>query len=89
MYTEYEVENDPSSDTAIRWASSGLRLCLDEHHDSCPQNLDVLLPDRILELAPQDPHSVRLVNGEGRRSKYVTLSHRWGDQTGNYPVPQK
>jgi hypothetical protein len=91
VYTGDEVEDDPSSETAVRWASSILGLCLDKHHGSCPQNLNVLLPDRILDLTSpnQDPHNAQLVNGEGRRGKYVTLSHRWGDQTRSNQDPQK
>ncbi|KAI4941729.1 hypothetical protein J4E91_010603, partial [Alternaria rosae] len=48
-------------------------------HENCPTKEDVPLPTRILELCGDSMQpSVKLIETQGRRGKYVALSHCWG-----------
>lgn len=50
-------------------------------HSSCRAADNVQLPTRVLDVSTIAEHgSIRLVESQGRRGRYVTLSHAWGDQ---------
>jgi hypothetical protein len=76
------VKNDEhtGSDEGFLQASSWLLTCLTQH----PNCIDAegplpLLPTRVIDVGPangsQDPF---LVASQGRRGRYIDLSHRWG-----------
>jgi hypothetical protein len=60
-------------DLAQQWRNE----CAD--HESCHAEVDVTLPSRILVLCGEDRQpSVKLVECNGQKGRYVALSHCWG-----------
>ena len=73
------VEDDPSSEEAFSRARSWINTCTSSH-EYCKSNLDVPLPTRVLNVEEANVTGmVKLVETGGRSSKYIALSHCWGD----------
>lgn len=54
-----------------------LEQCQGEHAE-CTEGEESVLPTRILDIGAQPKDHVRLVESNGLRGRYVTLSHCWG-----------
>ncbi|KAJ3578590.1 hypothetical protein NPX13_g1974 [Xylaria arbuscula] len=58
---------------SIRHIRSWIETCAKNH--SCYPKYDPMLPARVVKITED---LVRVINGNGLRGRYMTLSHRWG-----------
>jgi hypothetical protein len=69
-----------SSEECLAWILSGIRSCNDLHQ--CMQQGQPSMPTRLLEVSAD---SILLRTGISTHERYVTLSHRWGQNVDNIP----
>ncbi|KAI9767147.1 MAG: hypothetical protein M1840_005936 [Geoglossum simile] len=85
---ERGLDTDPASDRNFKLASQWLNDCV-ANHPACRDTVsrisliddlsDQPLPARVLDVGPQGgPNNVNLFETNGRRGRYVALSHCWG-----------
>ncbi|KAJ8130784.1 hypothetical protein O1611_g2840 [Lasiodiplodia mahajangana] len=68
----HPVEHTNSED-GLEHLKEWMRVC-SENHACCPSE-DTILPTRLLQVTEDQ---IRVVNTEGKRGRYTTLSHKWG-----------
>ena len=86
-----DVDKSPELPATIDFMKRCLREC-DSDHSACqlassgaiPSPTDTALPTRVIEVCKHKTTDIRLVDGLGRRGRYVALSHRWVSG----PMPQ-
>lgn len=81
----YEVGPNVGDHSGIEFISTCLRKCLED--SSGESTSPPILPHRVLEIT--DAHTVRLLETDGLRAHYATLSHRWGKTSGLLPKQTK
>ncbi|KAF1972408.1 hypothetical protein BU23DRAFT_644403 [Bimuria novae-zelandiae CBS 107.79] len=75
--TARPIHTDIRVDTVQDKLQSWLESC--SSHDCCRQTTDVRLPTHVIELHPSgDLEHVRLLESNGHRGQYATLSYCWG-----------
>ncbi|KAI0103200.1 heterokaryon incompatibility protein-domain-containing protein [Nemania sp. FL0031] len=68
----HPVEHTDSAD-GLEHLKEWMNVC-SENHKCCPTE-DPILPTRLLQVTED---KIRVVNTEGKRGRYTTLSHKWG-----------
>ncbi|RYC65873.1 hypothetical protein CHU98_g271 [Xylaria longipes] len=71
------LKHDPGKRTdsarSVEHLKDWIRICAENH--TCCSSDDPVLPTRIVGIAED---RIRVVDAQGRRGRYTTLSHRWG-----------
>ncbi|KAF2970764.1 hypothetical protein GQX73_g2803 [Xylaria multiplex] len=69
----YQPVERTDSERSMENLKDWIRIC-DESHTCCSSE-DPVLPSRVVEVTDD---RVRVIETQGRRDRYMTLSHRWG-----------
>lgn len=80
MGVEVGLSIQPHADQAAHYSllREWLQDC-DTHHSEHSPSSDTVLPTRVLEVGAKGDPTVRLYErAKDERSRYITLSHRWG-----------
>lgn len=83
-----DIDADPLSSSSIKIIQSWLETCKDRHQHcrrdrtskaahTSPEEQDVPLPTRVIDVSSPDGESIRLHRGTEQFSRYLALSHRW------------
>ncbi|RWA11834.1 hypothetical protein EKO27_g3290 [Xylaria grammica] len=72
---KYHPVERTDSECSMEHLKDWIKIC-DENH-TCRSHGDPVLPSRVIRVSDD---RVRVIDGEGRRGRYMTLSHRWGDK---------
>ncbi|GAW22625.1 hypothetical protein ANO14919_121670 [Xylariales sp. No.14919] len=72
---KYHPVERTDSERSMEHLKDWIKIC-DENHTCCSHG-DPVLPSRVISVSDD---RVRVIDGEGRRGRYMTLSHRWGDK---------
>jgi hypothetical protein len=70
------VRQNPCDPRCYEIISSWIQTCWKDHN--CAPATDTQLPTRILEIGRKGEPNLRLSISNGRKGRYVTLSHCWG-----------
>lgn len=70
------VRRDPRDPRCYETISAWVHDCYKEH--TCGPTTDTKLPTRILEIGKDGEPNIRLSVSDGRKGRYVALSHCWG-----------
>ncbi|KAH8655068.1 heterokaryon incompatibility protein-domain-containing protein [Tricladium varicosporioides] len=70
------VRQDPCDPKCYEMVSSWVKTCWEGH--DCEPKTDTLLPTRVLEIGRIGEPNLRLIISNGRKGRYVALSHCWG-----------
>ncbi|KAH6665425.1 heterokaryon incompatibility protein-domain-containing protein [Halenospora varia] len=70
------VRQDPRDPRCYEMISSWVRTCWEGH--DCGPTTDTPLPTRVLEIGRIGEPNFRLIISNGRKGRYVALSHCWG-----------
>ncbi len=77
------IPENTRSDTSHAWAEAQLARCLAQHTDcGSDSQTPPVLPTRVIDVGStsgSDGDTVKLIQTEGARGRYVALSHCWGD----------
>ncbi|KAI0533028.1 HET domain-containing protein [Xylaria digitata] len=69
----YQPVERTDSERSMENLKDWIKIC-DENHTCCSRD-DPVLPSRVVKVTED---RVRVVETQGRRGRYMTLSHRWG-----------
>ena len=76
-----EINEAPDGARAIELARNWINKCCEEHK-LCARATEMTLPPRIVDVGlPDGSQEPRLLEREGRKGLYLTLSHIWGGKT--------
>ena len=77
-----DIHTDFGDPCSSRFIARSLQECLEEHSPASepPQ----VLPHRVVEIL--SARSIRLVQTQGQRGRYTTLSHRWSNKAKTAPL---
>ncbi|KAJ3549839.1 hypothetical protein NM208_g290 [Fusarium decemcellulare] len=79
IWQEDHSPESTASQASLSWAKNQLRTCLAEHSGCGAATEDPLLPTRVLDVGASDSKTVKVLETNGLRGKYLTLSHCWGN----------
>jgi hypothetical protein len=75
IVTGRKVEGDPTSDLAIRRASTWVKQCDAEHEEARSKVEQVLLPSKVLDVKSTAAGGISLYASNGEKGRYAALSH--------------
>jgi hypothetical protein len=78
---------DTSSEASFQFALSCIRECTRKHAD-CGSDLKRPLPTRVLFVGTTESPTLYLYESTGQSSRYVCLSHCWGEPSKTSPMLQ-
>ena len=81
----YDVPTNYRETDSLKFIATCLKECM-ENHGEATETLSEL-PRRVIEIT--NVTSIRLVEPEGQRGRYMTLSHRWGGSGNSTTAPKK
>ncbi|TRX96436.1 hypothetical protein FHL15_002708 [Xylaria flabelliformis] len=76
LYTETAL--NPTVDYCVKFINKQLAYCVSSHRMYCDRSDEQELSTRVIDVGTKDT-APKLLESRGRKAKYITLSHCWGN----------